>query len=774
MHSYHFLPVITKPTRFSPNDACMPTILDQIWLNSLNITKSGIISYDNTDHCPTFLQLPILNQNNPNKNESIKIKFRLNNESTRQVFSRLIRNYDWGSIASDDIHDYVNSFIRTLNELYCKASPLKTKIIAKRKVLNPWYTPNLDGLVKRKSIYFQMFRMGIVTKDENNRFKNTVKSLICRAKRDYYQNLFQQNSNNMRLTWKNINFILGKGNNRDSIKSLLRDNVEFSSDLDIAEIFSDYFANIPILLDSALPTNDFDPSSFINCDPSLLFILDPCTPAEVSNIISDMKITKQDKNHVPIRLFIENRIHLSEVICSMVNKSMSLGTFPDPLKIAKIVPIHKNGDKRLPCNYRPIAMLPYLSKVFEKIIHIRLAGYFSQNSLFSSSQFGFRKNMSTLDAIVKFTEIVYDSINDKQSILNVLIDFSKAFNTVNINILLKKLHKYGIRGKPLDFVRSYLIDRIESVLINKSDSTAKILNIGVPQGSILGPLLFLVYVNEIPSISNRFNAVMFADDCTLIFRNHILNNIISDCNLEMEKFKIWSDANRLTLNLDKTKCLFISTIFRSLPPDSINLQNHTIDSVLDTKFLGLVIDKNLKYDKHIQYISGKISKSIGILYRIRNSFPDLCLKLLYYSIIHPYLLYCLPIFGATYDVHLGPLKILQKRAVRIISGAGYLDHTETLFKSNKILKLQDLYKHSLACYVYKNPEILDQFYRNHNYNTRGRNSFLPPFERLRMTEQSVIHNAVGFWNQIPMSIKLSPSKNSFKFNLKEFLLSQYS
>ena len=266
---------------------------------------------------------------------------------------------------------------------------------------------------------------------------------------------------------------------------------------------------------------------------------------------------------------------------------------------------------------------------------------------------------------------------------------------------------------------------------------------------------------------------MFADDCTLTLCGSSLNQLLSDCNDEIAHFKSWSDSNRLTLNAGKTVAMLISNTNDGLDPNSLMLNDQPIGIVDDTKFLGIFLDKKLKFDTHINYICGKISRCIGILFKIRCLIPLACLRMLYFTIIHPYILYCLPIYGATYDIHIQPLVLLQKKAIRIISGAGILDHSTPLFYKNKILKIGDLYKHSVACYVFKNPGILDRFQQSHSYNTRYRNVLVPPRERLRSTEQSVIYNAVKIWNEVPENIKLSLSLQSFKYKYKEFLLSQY-
>ena len=526
-------------------------------------------------------------------------------------------------------------------------------------------------------------------------------------------------------------------------------------------------------LDVNLPNCTIDPLNFLNFECTSPFTLEPCTPRECFSILVNLKNTKQDKDCVPISLLKPNSDILSIVISDIINQCMRVGRFPDSLKIAKIIPIHKRGDARYPSNYRPISLLPYLSKVFEKIIHIRLTNYLNFNNILSPHQFGFRKQISTLDAITNFTELIYQSLNNKNSILNVLVDYSKAFDTVNHSILLKKLYRYGVRGKPLQLIASYLQDRQQFVSIRNFKSKTFVTNISVPQGSVLGPLLFLIYVNEIPNLSQYFVPTMFADDCTLSFTSNSVDVLISECNSDLATFKAWSDANRLTINIDKTNCLFISNVASSAPTGSILLNNHELDFVPESRFLGVLIDQNLRFDKHINYVCGKISKCIGILFRIRPLLPEACLRNLYFSLIHPYILYCLPVFGASYSTHLEPLRILQKRAVRLISNAAFLDHTDPLFFNNKILKLDDQYKLSIGCFAFKNPNLIATHVRPHSHFTRNREIPLPPFERLRSTQQSVIFNVVKVWNDVPESIKQCRSLHSFKFKFKELLLSRY-
>ena len=492
----------------------------------------------------------------------------------------------------------------------------------------------------------------------------------------------------------------------------------------------------------------------------------------MSAVLTDLKTVKVDINCTPNKIIVENKDIFSIVICDIINRSFSTGVFPDSLKIGKIIPIHKKGCNRTPSNYRPITISPFLGKLFEKIMYARLIEHINSNNILSAHQFGFRKHMSTFDAIMQLTEFIYESLDDKKSCLNVLIDYSRAFDTVNHSILLKKLNKYGVRGIALQLLSSYLANRKQRVEINNTYSNLITTNISIPQGSVLGPLLFLLFINCLPNISRKFLPTMFADDCTLSFRNNNLDNLINDCNEELMKFKLWSDANRLTINIEKTNCLFISNIFNP-PHGRISINNNELNFVNETKFLGIFLDDKIKFDKHISYICGKISVSNGIMYRIRSLVPNSCLRSIYFSIIHQYILYCLPIFGATYNCYIEPLFLAQKRAVRTISRARYDAHTDPLFFANKILKVHDMYKHHIASYVYCNQHLLDAHRNNHSYATRNNDYLLAPRIRLRSSEQSIIYNAVHIWNNVPDVIKLSPSIDSFKYNYKKYLLNQY-
>ena len=309
--SHHYFPVISEFTRFSPCDNTQPSLLDQIWFNSLNLFNSGVISFDTTDHCPTFLQFPV-SLSQTSENEFLKITFRLNNQVNRDTFRQRLIDFDWNSLDSDDVCTRTLNFTRKLDSIYCSTFPLKCKMIPKKKALNPWFTPNLSKLAKLKSVYFDLLRIGAVSKQENNNFKNKFKSAVYKAKTSYYKSLLMKNSCNMRSTWTTLNSLMDRKNKSHSIDYINSNGLEIRDSAEISSVFSEYFVDIISDLNSVIPEVQMDPVSYINIDlVSNLSNFDPCTPHEVSLILEGLKQTKQNKNSIPIKLIVANRYIVS-------------------------------------------------------------------------------------------------------------------------------------------------------------------------------------------------------------------------------------------------------------------------------------------------------------------------------------------------------------------------------------------------------------------------------------------------------------------------------
>ena len=769
MHSFHLLPIISKPTRFPVITNHSPSLIDHIWTNSSSAKISGIISTDISDHCPIFV---LMTFNSINSEEKIKISFRCRSMQNKELFYQKISNFDWNSIQCDNIDEYTQKFLHTINKIFCDCFPIKTKYISLKRFKNPWITNEILELIKLKSTYFLFLRQNLITQAVNNSLKNKVNQAVRKAKTEYLRMKFGSFRNDMRRTWDLIRTVLSQTKKNNTIKYILFNNVEVFDQLEMANLFNEYFCQIPVELEAKIPSSRLNPLDFVTKVDASIF-LKPVSIPECETIIKKLNNSKCNIDTLPVTLFKEVSNVLSPLIVNLVNRCFLTGVFPDTLKIACVTPIYKKGDKNLISNYRPIAVVHYLSKIIEKLLFNRLSDFFKKFDVIHSNQFGFMPGKSTSDAMIQLIDFFYNVIDSKEYSIALFIDYQKAFDTVNHNILLKKLELYGIRGRPLELINSYLSNRSQFVKIGNSYSNKLSCNIGLPQGSTLAPLFFILYINDMHKISSKFHTVLFADDTTLLFRNKNFQDLVDTCNLELIKFKEWTNANKLSLNVNKTSAMVVSN--RNYPVDfSIRYNDLEIEICREVTFLGVKLDHNLKFDSHCRHVSNKISKSIGILYKLSNYLSKNTLVSIYYSLVYPYLYYCNIVWGNTFANHLYHIVKLQKRAVRILCQAPFLSHSEPLFKNLKILTLTDVHKYQVLIYMYKHHDVLFENFSNHGYSTRNTSNIRSAFRRTVLSRRSIRCIGPNYWNNIPISLKCLGKIENFKYRLKIFFVSNYS
>ena len=771
--SSYFLPAITNSTRFPASAGNFsPSNLDHIFFNKTQYYESGILKIDITDHCPTFLHLPFF-LNKPN-NVKIKIQSRPYTQQNFEKFSNELSEFNWQFVDYNSLNVNINSFITKLNETYCKHFPLKTKYVSQKRLSKPWLTQRLKNLIRTKSDYYKLFRLGLLSKVTNDIHKKLVNSTIKKAKFNYYQEAFNQCKNDMKRSWSLIKGLMGRFNNKPVCKKLIYNDQTYSSDQDIAEAFNSHFTSVAQILANNLPLSETDPTYCMPNVPPNCFHLRPVTQGECLNIISSLKTTKTDTNSLPVKLFKSVSQIIVKPLCSLINASFVTGIFPEYFKTARISHIYKSGNPEDPSNHRPIATIPYLSKIFEKCICSRLLGYFDEFSLFSEVQYGFRKGKSTCDALMDMTEAIYDSLNKKKFHMNLLIDLRKAFDTISHDILLKKLQHYGVKNKPLDLIKSFLSDRKQFVKIGNHSSSLLVNPIGLPQGSNLGPTLFLIYLNDFPNVSNLLKSILFADDSSFSVSNTNYNIMVNTLNLEIQKIYQWTTANKLSINVSKTQLLNFSNRFPDLAQgsDVVSMGDERLDMVTSCKYLGVLVDNKLTFKQHICHVISKISKNTGILYRIRNNIPKKARIDYYYSLIYPYLTYNVIVWGGTFSNHLSNLIIQQKRTVRVLADLPYNEHISSIFYELKILKFTDIYKFYVSIYMFQNKNS-EKFKKDHAINTRNRHLAQPSFNRLSICQHSVNYLGPHIWNNLPEYIRDLDSLKKFKYELKNYLIESY-
>ena len=490
-----------------------------------------------------------------------------------------------------------------------------------------------------------------------------------------------------------------------------------------------------------------------------------------------------------IKLFDENFLSAFALI---INQSLTTGIFPDNLKIAKVLPIYKKDDETLFDNYRPISILPAISKLFERVVYNQLYEYFALNNLLYYSQHGFRKLHSTETAALEFIDKILKHLDSGKLPIAVFIDLSKAFDTIDHKILLYKLQYYGVSGTALLWFKNYLSNRSQFVQINDTQSNLLNLTTGVPQGSILGPLLFIIYVNDICFASTKFKAVLYADDtsiesplCSFNFSPQSSDALLSQTiNRELSIIHNWFTVNKLSLNSKKTKFMIFhypQLSRNSIPKLKLEINNNEIEMSSEFNFLGIILDETLSWHPHITYLGNKISRAIGIMNKLKNLLPQRTLHTLYNSLVLPHIYYGVLVWGFKAK----RIFQLQKRAVRIIYRTKYNAHTSTLFKCLKILKIRDVlnykclrfynrYCHNLVPSYFSN--IFDPFFLHHPYNTRFAHQaqYLPPNRQTSM-------NSLRFYTPRLLSITKNEilqkiqthSYEGFSIYLKNHYLQEY-
>ena len=438
---------------------------------------------------------------------------------------------------------------------------------------------------------------------------------------------------------------------------------------------------------------------------------------------------------------------ISNPLASIFNDCLFNGTFPTKIKIARVTPIHKKGKQNDVNNYRPISVLPIFSKILEKCIYKRIIDFLDKHNILMKHQFGFRRGHSTATAILDLIHKINQAIDNKEYALTIFIDLTKAFDVIDHLILLRKLQYYGIRGTPLKLLTSYLSDRTQQTFVDGVSSNFKEIKCGVPQGSILGPLLFLIYINDLTYSTQNDNLhyILFADDTSVFCKGSDPKIVFDYVNVQLNNISNWMKANKLILNIEKTNYILFGTQTTIENNLKLYYRNKEINRVSNTKFLGVFIDEKLSWNNHIDNLCKTLSKNIGILYRLQF-LPQNVLKMLYHSLVSSHVNYCNIVWGFTTKKNIERIHKLQKRGIRIITHSSYVSSSVPLFLKMKILPVSDLVSLQTALFMFRlRNNLLHEVFNHyftlncsiHKYKTRNAQNIHPPLNRILITQSSI-------------------------------------
>ena len=634
-------------------------------------------------------------------------------------------------------------------------------------------------------------------------YRNLFNKTLRASKRLHYDNQLKANIRNPKKTWDILKELTTGHKTQSTIDKITVDNQVITDPTNMADNFNKFFTGIGRKIhDSVTPTQRPPTDYLTDANPPKLKF-DNITEQHVIDVINIMDPkTSQDACGISMKMIKTIKQQIAKPLAHLFTLSVTTGVFPAKLKTSRTVPIFKAGDCTSCDNYRPISLLSSISKILEKIIAIWLVNHLEINKLLFNNQFGFLRNHSTVHNLTQLVNKITKEINDKNFVIGIFLDLKKAFDVVPHDILLTKLKNLGLAGHELKWFTSYLDNRQQYVDINGHSSTNRTIDISVLQGSILGPILFLCYINDLPMTTNLFT-VLFADDTACLAAGKNLTELIKTTNIEIQKLANWFRANRMAVNTSKTKYI----IFRpkgvrldhdfdnhgivyndneiGQPDDPSKITNldrvhngKTKISDRTYKYLGILIDENLTFDAHCNHVCTKLASSNYIINRAKNFLPQQSLKTLYYSLVHPHLLYGLPIFSCTSKKNINKIYKFQKKAIRKITKSKYNEPTAKLFNNLSILTFEQLIIYSKGLLIHSifhkySPTALHDTWKTNRqrgieHDLRDDHQLYIPFARTDQTKKLPFISLPTIWNELP-DFKLTPNKTTFKIALKQHL-----
>ena len=804
-----FIPTISLATHEKPG--CDPSCIDNIFVSDIDNVISSGISHDLkvSHHCPTICFYDLLIEQDDEEYTKSLPQYDYCESNIIQFNDTLIKNLSLQKFAANE--EGFNQFSQVIHQAISdcfKVDPADMAKSRRNRLVNPWITNGLIKSINYKNFLYEKWKKSKNSKNKHGDetlyekykdYRKRLKIIIKSAKSKFYSNKFDQCKGNSKKTWDLINDLRGKCRSK-SKSSFVINGTLIKERRIIADEFNKYFVSVASILnenaskemcDSVLikPIPDF--SSFIGKRINDSMFFEPCSNQEIYGIISSLDNGKA--SDISIRIIKKSIDILVPHLNEFYNAFIDLGIFPDILKIGQISPIFKKGNPQSLQNYRPVTTLPCFGKIFEKVIYSRLYNYCTAKNIIYENQYGFRTHHSTSHAVNYSIDKIICNIENKNHVLGIFIDLSKAFDTISHDKLLYKLENYGIRGTPLSILNSYMKNRQQLTNFNGYKSSLESVTFGVPQGSVLGPLLFILYINDIINCSKRGHFVMFADDTNIFVNGNSEKEVYLKANELLDELNKYLHSNQLHINVEK--CLFMyfrprmnhqetMTCARSKKFGSdyqLFVNGNKIKKTNKARYLGIIIDENLSWDMHLQHLEQKLNSAIITIKRIKKFIPKEHYAKLYHTLFLPHLTYGISAWGSSY-YKLSKIFGIQKRCMRLLFGENFnfdhadfyktcararsyeehlapknyvLEHTKPLFKKYKFLTVHNLHKVFVLNEIYKiqkykSPTSLLIFLHMNTDSTRQhrRNNLVIPNYHLNISRNQFLYCGTCIWNKL--------------------------
>ena len=775
MTAFHgFLPAHTFPTRQGK------TCLDHVLLKTKQKSHTFVLNSTITDHNAVLLCL----YHTHKKFHPQSYASKLNVAATCEQLKHTDFSYITGI---DDPNQAMDSFVRLLQNVITENTTI-VKIPRKKRIIRPWITPGLLRCIRNRD---RLHKESQASPDNETskltytRYRNHCNALLKRLKTQHDRNELDKNSNNNKKLWEVIKTITYTNKTKSVATDLLGDSPQAS-----VIRANDYFTSVGSNLANKLincPTVTQNPihPPVSNHTRGNSFVLLGTDEHEIISHINGLKCSSAVGHDKISNSFLKAvKDIIVQPLTQLFNRCLGRGVFPDVLKKAIIVPIFKAGDRRRVCNYRPIAVLPAISKILERIINCRLVKYLESNSLISSCQFGFRSGKSTEDAVHKLTDHVMRNLDDGNKALAIFLDLAKAFDTVSAPRLLAKLERLGIRGLELKLFQDYLSGRRQCLRVDSYTSTDLPVTFGVPQGSVLGPTLFLVYLNDLCDLKLENGTIIsYADDTALLFSADTWENTFSLAQNGFDKVSEWLKQNILTLNTEKTMYMPFYLRNPNKPPTELTLKSHSVHvhpktagtcdcpSLIrrgEVKYLGVILDSSLNYKAHISLLQSRLRKLIYVFKNLRRVADKQTLNKVYKALCQSLLTYCISCWGGAPKTTLLPLEIAQRAILKVSSFRPIFFPTHVLYRSWNLPTVRQLY-------------ILTTILKQHSLTPvdrnillkRRRNAVIPQSRQFKhsFTHRFFCFSGPFLYNKLNATLNIyTLSKHECKTKVLDFLL----
>ena len=697
--------------------------------------------------------------------------------------------FEWSNITSHtNTNNAYSEFITNYSRIYNESFPLQ-RISRSRNKDKKWITKGIRISIQRKNKLYRNKMKHPTTENINkyNSYNKVLQRCLFQSENQYYQDILKTKHEANNKFWKLFGDIINPNKSKKSMKidKLVYNGSTILDPTDISLAFNDHFASIGKKLTDKF-NGDTNLKKYMKSNCSKTLFLQPIVTEEINIEISKLKDKKSSgPDNLPPKIIKISRDFISPCLAHVFNLSITNGEYPDLLKLSKVIAIYKKGERHIPDNYRPISLLDIIDKIFEKLLYKRMIKFLDKNKLLFIYQFGFREKHSTALTLTEITDNIRNSIDNGGYTVAIFLDLCKAFDTVDHEILLQKLPYYGIRGNSHSLMKSYLSNRYQFTVINGVKSDIKPVTCGVPQGSVLGPLLFLLYINDLEHCISPKIPRLFADDTGLFIHGSDILSIMTTAQTVLTKLQDWFYCNKLTLNIPK--CAYM--IFRgrkkchlslvrgrkkclplNIPP--LFLNGLEIKRVENFKYIGLILDSKLMWKAHIESICTKISKFFGIFSHMRHKIPKHMARQVYYSTIFPHINYCLEIYGSCSSRLLSKIQRKQNSLVKFLIKKDFLYPTDSLHHENNILKIKHLYELKIASFVHDclNKKTIPLFHnyfkpqhQTHNYETRQEHTIVVPITKTNIGSNSVKSVGAKIWNSNKTAMKyIKFSKETMK------------